>query len=132
MARLSAAPLSQVDLLASLAALTARKLPEDAAPDSFNLLPALLGKTTQGRPHIVEHATALSLISGDWKVIQAHSGPQRNQTGNEIGNSPQPQLFNLATDLAEQNNVAAQHPDKVKELLAILAQIQKDGRSRPR
>jgi len=128
----SAAPLSQVDLLASLAALAERKLPEDAAPDSFNLLPALLGKSSQGRPHIVEHATALSLIVDDWKVIQAHNGPKRNQTGNEIGNDPQPQLFNLANDLAEQNNVAAQYPAKVKEMLAMLAQIQQDGRSRPR
>jgi arylsulfatase A-like enzyme len=128
----SAAPLSQVDLLASFAALAGRKLPEDGAPDSFDLLPVLLGKSRQGRPHIVEHATALSLISGDWKVIQPHTGPKRNQTGNEIGNDPQPQLFNLASDIAEQNNVAAQYPDKVKELLAMLAQIQKDGRSRPR
>src|SRR4051794_39685724 len=129
---LSTAPLSQVDLLASLAALAGRKLPEDAAPDSFNLLPALLGKSKVGRPHIVEHATALSLIAGDWKVIQAHNGPKRNQTGNEIGNDPQPQLFNLANDIAEQNNVAAENPEKVKELLGMLAQIQKDGRSRPR
>ena len=45
---------------------------------------------------------------------------------------PQPQLFNLVNDIAEQNNVAGQYPDKVKEMLAMLAQIQKDGRSRPR
>jgi arylsulfatase A-like enzyme len=128
----SAAPLSQVDLLASFAALAGRKLPDDAAPDSFNLLPALLGKSKAGRPHIVEHASALSLIAGDWKVIQAHNGPKRNQTGNEIGNDAQPQLFNLANDIAEQNNVAAQHPEKVTELLDMLAKIQKDGRSRPR
>ena len=80
----------------------------------------------------MEHAAALSLIAGDWKVIQAHSGPKRNRTGNEIGNHPEPQLFNLANDIAEQNNVAAQRPEKVKELLGMLAQIQKEGRSRPR
>jgi arylsulfatase A-like enzyme len=128
----SAAPLSQVDLLASFAALAGRKLPETAAPDSFNVLPALLGKSRHGRPYIVEDASALSLILGDWKVIQAHDGPKRNQTGNETGNDAQPQLFNLATDLGEKNNVAAQYPGKVKEMLAMLAQIQRDGRSRPR
>jgi len=42
------------------------------------------------------------------------------------------QLFNLANDLAEQNNLAAQHPDRVKEMLALLEKIQRDGRSRPR
>ena len=121
-----------MDLLASLASLAGRKLPGDAAPDSFNVLPVLLAKTREGRPHIVEHASALSLIVGDWKVIQAHNGPKRNQTNNEIGNDPQPQLFNLADDLAEQNNVAAQFPGKTQELLAMLDKIQKDGRSRPR
>ena len=44
----SDALVSQVDLLASLAAFTGQKLPETAAPDSFNLMPALLGKTKQG------------------------------------------------------------------------------------
>jgi arylsulfatase A-like enzyme len=127
----SAAALSQVDLLASLAALAGRKLPDDAAPDSFNLLPALLGKTKEGRAHIVEHAGALALTVGDWKAIEAHNGPKRN-AGNETGNEGEPQLFDLANDLGENNNVAAQHPEKVKEMLGMLAQIKKDGRSRPR
>ena len=89
-------------------------------PTVSTCCPHCSANPAQGRPHIVEHATALSLIAGDWKVIQPHPGPKRNQTGNEIGNDPQPQLFNLASDLAEQNNVAAQNPDKVKELLAML------------
>ncbi|MBS1856583.1 MAG: arylsulfatase [Acidobacteria bacterium] len=127
----SDAPVSQIDLLASLAALTGRKLPADAAPDSWDVLPALLGQSKKGRPHIVEHASALSLIEGDWKAIEAHAGPKRNQTGNEIGNDPAPQLFNLREDIAEQHNVAAEHPEKVKELLALLEKIRKDGRDRP-
>jgi arylsulfatase A-like enzyme len=131
-AGVSDAALSQVDLLASFAALTGQRLPDTAAPDSFNLLPVLLGKTKQGRPHIVEHAGALSLIEGDWKVIQPNRGAKRNQTGNETGNDPEAQLFDLAHDLGEQNNLAAKNPEKVKEMLAKLAQIQQDGRTRPR
>jgi arylsulfatase A-like enzyme len=127
----SDAMVSQVDLLASLAAFTGRKLPADTAPDSFNIMPAILGKSKQGRPHVVEYATALSLIAGDWKVIQAHAGPKRNVPGIETGNDPQPQLFNLKDDIGERNNVAAEHPEKVKELLAELERIQKAGRSRP-
>ncbi len=127
----SDAPVCQSDLLASLADLTGRKLPASAAPDSWDVLPALLGQSRQGRPHIVEHASALSLIEGDWKVIEAHGGPKRNQTGNETGNDPGPQLFNLREDVAEKNNVAAEHPEKTQELLALLARIRKDGRDRP-
>jgi arylsulfatase A-like enzyme len=120
----SDAMLSQVDLLASLASFTGQKLPTEAAPDSIDVMPALLGKSSKGRSHVVEHATALSLIVGDWKVIQAHTGPKRNLTGNEIGNDPQPQLFNLHEDIGEKNNLASQYPDKVKEMLAELERIQ--------
>ncbi|HJZ97119.1 MAG TPA: arylsulfatase [Candidatus Solibacter sp.] len=119
----SNAMVSQVDLLASLATLTGQKLPGDAAPDSIDVLPALLGKSKQGRSHVVEHATALSLIVGEWKVIQAHAGPKRNLTGNEIGNDPEPQLFHLKDDLAEKENLAARYPERVKEMLAELERI---------
>ena len=127
----SDAPVSQIDLLASLATLTGQKLPPDAAPDSFDLLPALLGKSKIGRPHVVEHASSLSLIVGDWKVIQPNQGAKRNQTGNETGNDPEPQLYDLRTDLAEQHNVAADHSDKVREMLAFLEKLRQNGRSRP-
>jgi arylsulfatase A-like enzyme len=128
----SDAMVSQVDLLASLASFTGQRLPPDAAPDSFNVMPALLGRSTQGRSHVVEYATALSLIVGDWKVIQPHGGPKRNVPGIETGNDPQPQLFNLKDDIGERNNLAPQYPEKTKELLSMLEQIQKDGRTRPR
>jgi arylsulfatase A-like enzyme len=123
-AGVSDAMVSQVDLLSSLAAFTGQKVPADAAPDSIDVMPAILGKSKQGRTHVVEHATALSLIVGDWKVIQAHAGPKRNVTGNEVGNDPAAQLFNLKEDIGEKNNVAAEYPEKVKELLAELGRIQ--------
>jgi arylsulfatase A-like enzyme len=127
----SDALVGQVDMLASLAAFTGQKLPGDAAPDSVNVLPALLDQSKQGRDHLVEHAGALSLIVGDWKVIEPRTGPARNATGNELGNGSQPQLFNLANDPCEKNNVAAQYPDKVKDLLARLDRIRTAGRTRP-
>jgi len=36
-----------------LAALATARLRDDAAPDSFNVLTALLGESRQGRPHLV-------------------------------------------------------------------------------
>jgi arylsulfatase A-like enzyme len=128
-AGVSNAPVSQVDLLASLAALTGQSLPPDAAPDSMNVLPALTGKSKVGRPHIVEHAATLSLIVGDWKVIEPRNG-NKVTAGNETGNDPGLQLYNLRTDLAERSNVAAQYPDRVREMLAQLEQIRTAGRSR--
>ncbi|MBI4623128.1 MAG: arylsulfatase [Verrucomicrobia bacterium] len=123
----------QVDFPAVLAALTGQTLGANDAPDSFNVLPALLGDSKTGRDHVVEHGLGgVGLRVGNWKYIEPASGPTMNvNTNTELGNDPQPQLFDLGAGLGEKNNVAAQHPDKVKELQARLDQIRQAGRSRP-
>ncbi len=65
----SSALISQVDLCASLAALTGQKLSGDTAPDSVNVLPALLGQSQTARQSLVEHNGTLALVEGDWKLI---------------------------------------------------------------
>ncbi len=75
----SNALISQVDLLASLATLTDQKLQKKAGPDSFNMLPVLVGKTTKGRKVLVEQTNTpppLGLIQGHWKYIQPDHKPQ--------------------------------------------------------
>ena len=44
---------------------------------------------------------------------------------------PQPQLYDLSVDLGEKRNLAAGHPDVVRDLTARLARIRERGRSRP-
>lgn len=128
----SDALVSQVDLLASFAALAGRKLDDAAGPDSFDVLPALLGESRTGRNHLVEHARTLSLRQGQWKLIPPNDGPRVNKATNiELGTGPEPQLYNLAEDPGETKNLAPLHPDKVKELTALLEQIRSSGRSRP-
>lgn len=126
----SDALIDQVDMLCSLASLTKEKVPAGGAPDSFDVLPALLGRSKKARDHLVEHSGALSLIVGHWKVIEPNNGPQRI-AGNDTGNDPEPQLYNLAADPGEKNNVASQYSEKLKELLMKLEQLKKRGRSRP-
>jgi arylsulfatase A-like enzyme len=114
----------QIDLPASMAALTGQKLGPEDAPDSFDVLGALLGRTRTGRDHLVEHAGTLSLIQGDWKYIEPSKGARISaNTNTELGNAPQPQLYNLKDDLGERNDVATQHPEKVKEMAALLQKI---------
>jgi arylsulfatase A-like enzyme len=128
----SEALVCQVDFPASFAALTGQKLPDQAAPDSFNVLPALLGESPTGRDHLIEHARELSVRQGPWKYIEPGKGPKINaNTGTELGTDPQPQLYNLAGDPGERTNLAAQHPDKVRELQALLQRARQSGRSRP-
>lgn len=45
-----------------------------------------------------------------------------------MGNDPGPQLYDLRTDLGETRNVAAEHPERVAELSALLQTIKADGR----
>ena len=127
----SNALVSQIDFLASFASFTKQALTDADAPDSYNALSALLGKTKTGREHLVEQATSLSLRVGQWKYIEPNRGVKVSAYTNvEMGHDPNGQLYDLGNDLGETRNVAAQHPDKVKEMSARLQKIRQDGRSR--
>jgi arylsulfatase A-like enzyme len=129
---ISAALISQVDLLSSFATLTGQKVPREAAPDSLDVLPALLGRSQTARQSLVEHAGTLGLVQGDWKLILPGKGPKVNpNTDTELGNDPQPQLYDLASDPGEKNNVAPRYPDRVGRMTAELERIRSSGRSRP-
>ncbi len=108
----------QVDAAASFAALAGRELPPDAAPDSLNVLPALLGESKEGRDHLIEHANGLAIRKGGWKLV-----PGKAKGGDE--------LYDLSSDLGETKNLAGQHPEIVKELSDLLAKVRDAGRSRP-
>jgi arylsulfatase A-like enzyme len=127
----SEAVVSQTDLLASFASLVEQVLPDDAAPDSFNVLSALLGESREGRDHIVETSRTQALRQGNWKYIEPSPGAAVNQNVNiEMGLSLDPQLYNLAADPGETENLASVNPGKVEELRTLLTQIRESGRSR--
>jgi len=127
----SDALICHVDMLAAMAALTGQKLVDAAGPDSFNVLPALLGEKL-GKPcrdHLVEHGNVLAIRKGPWKLIPANApvaaGKKSKQRDSGV------QLYNLAEDIGETNNVAAAHPDVVKEMTELLQRVRENGRSRP-
>jgi arylsulfatase A-like enzyme len=120
----SGALVCQVDFLASFAALTGATFDKSTAPDSQNILPALLGDSPTGRASLVEHAGVLSLRHGPWKLISQGKGPKRSAgTNTELGNDPGGQLYNLQHDLGETTNLAGSHPDKLAEILKLLESI---------
>ena len=108
--------LSLVDMLATCAAVADQRLPDGAGPDSFNLLPLLLGQRPKKplRDHLV-------MQGGNPRNLAIRKGPWKLAGG---------ELFNLEADLGEQTNVAAQHPEIVQELSGLLAGIRSRGRSR--
>ena len=124
---------SQVDFLSSFASLTGQTLPSDAAPDSFNQIEALLGKSKTGREWVMEHASngRLSIIKGQWKYIEPGPGQKiQLNTNTETGNDTVPQLYNLSSDLGEKTNIAPENPLIVKGLTDLLQKIKNDGRTR--
>ncbi len=127
----SAAIVGQHDFFASFAALTGQKLGEAAAPDSFNVLPSLLDRSKTGREWIVEHARALSIRKGEYKMIEASPGPAiQNNTRTDMGSSATPQLYRVSQDVGEKQDLAAKMPEKVKELSALLDKVKATPRSR--
>jgi arylsulfatase A-like enzyme len=128
----------QIDFLASFAALTHQSLDAEAGPDSFNVLPALLGQSKVGRDILIEQGGPMAIRDGQWKLVVATKGVAPRKVALEDNDSPPRdtgaggglQLFNLADDIAETKNLAEQMPDKAKELQDILAKARADGRTR--
>lgn len=127
----SNALMCQIDFLATFAQLVGVRVPADAAPDSLNMLPALIGSDRFGRDHLVEQAGILSLRMGPWKYIESSKGPAVNKNVNiETGNAQQPQLYQLEQDLSEQTNIADQHPEQLKIMASLLARVREQGTPR--
>jgi arylsulfatase A len=123
-----------VDLAASMAALSGQALPKTACPDSFNVLPALLGENNaKGRDHLVEQGRGLALRMGDWKLLQhpARKKKPKRKPVNGQKRSSDLELFNLAADPGETKNIANQHRERVQQMQAKLKDIQDSNRSRP-
>lgn len=148
-----------VDLLATLAALTGQDLPDDAGPDSLNVLPALLGNPAEPiRDELVlmpSRRDVFALRQGDWVYINAQGGGGFRQTkpgdhalggpaallftgevnsdiaaGQFKPNAPSQQLYHLKDDLREAKNLAAERPELVEKFAARLREIQSTPRTR--
>jgi arylsulfatase A-like enzyme len=137
---------SLTDVMATLAAISDAKLPDDAAEDSFNLLPVLRGEAdTPIRPYLLTQAFAgartLSIRRGPWKYLD-HRGSGGNRYENNPGLKPfilaetapdaPGHLYNLDADPGETRNLYAERPERVKELKALLEESKASGRSAPK
>jgi arylsulfatase A-like enzyme len=128
----SDALVSQVDLVASFAALLGQPLAPGDAADSEDTLEALLGTKRVGRETLVEQAGGLALRQGPWKYIEPNAGKAVDEnTRIELGNAPVPQLYDLARDPGETRNLATADPERVSRLRAVLRRIRAGGPARP-
>ncbi len=122
--------MSLVDCYASLAALVGEPLPDAAraAEDSFNMLPAWLGRgPVEARPHMVIHSAngTFAIRRGDWKYIEGK--PSQKPRLNE---PLEPQLYNLRNDPHEDHNLIAAEPETSRTLQSLLDGVRDAGHSR--
>ena len=131
--------------MATLASVVGYQLDEDDAVDSFDMLPAMLGVKTETdsiRPHMLTQSFRgeFQVRLGDWKYLD-HQG----SGGNNYDKDPmlqwklpekEPdapgQLYDLATDPGETNNLYNAKESKRVELQQLLKTLKSSGRSAPR
>lgn len=105
-------PVGHVDIFATAAAAAGAAIPKDRVMDGVDLVPFVKGKAS-GDPH-----KAMYWRSGRYKVVLAGGWKlQVAQEPNKVW------LFDLANDPTERRDLAKARPDKVRELTAILAQL---------
>jgi len=120
----------QADLMATFAEILGAKLANDQGEDSFSLIPLLKGGQEPIRDHAVSAASnGLPAVRlGRWKYIPA---PGSGGWG-KGGDQSQPiQLYDLADDIGETKNLAAQEPERAARMQALLETLIVKGRSTP-
>ena len=132
------------DIMATCATLSGAKLPNNAAEDSFDILPALLEETEKPIREYTLHQTislALAIRNGEWKFLDHKgSGGNNYEREGEWGmkqfalpeHAPDApgQLYNLKNDPSETKNLYNSHPEIVKKLKGKLEEYKKNGYSR--
>ena len=112
---------SLLDVLPTAVSAAGASLPPDRIYDGVDIMPYLAGRKT-GAPHdmlVWRRRPLVSIRKGDWKLWESV-----NDTTGQFGEYKL--LFNLRTDLNETTNVASRHPEKVRELEALIRQWSKD------
>jgi arylsulfatase A-like enzyme len=136
---------SLTDVMATAAAIVNARLPADAAEDSYNMLPALLGEDEGAiRPYLLQQgfggARYLAIRRGPWKYL-AHKGSGGNRYENhpllkayripDTAPEAPAQLYNLQTDPGETTNVYFEQPEIAQQLKLLLEESIASGRSAP-
>jgi arylsulfatase A len=127
----SATTICLTDVFATLIDVLAKPKPANAASDSFSFLPDLKGQRRETQRPVVIHHSSGGMFSGrvgDWKLVLGNGSGGRQQPKGRPFERPY-ELYNLADDLAETNNVIADHRDIAQKLEAAFERIRRQEAS---
>ncbi|GAB1416354.1 sulfatase-like hydrolase/transferase [Paludibacter sp.] len=120
--KVSDALVSQLDLLSSIASLI--NYPLKGEFDSQNLMSVFLGNKEIGRKSLVIEAQGkMAYREQNWVLLPPYNGPERNITGNELGNLPEGGLFNLSKDQEQLINLKNVYTDRFNSMQKSFVEI---------
>jgi arylsulfatase A len=111
----------QVDLLATLADVVGTPIPENAGEDSQSFARVLTNpRADYQREPLINHSARgqFSITHGNWKLVLPRAKAKM-------------ELYDLATDPAEEKNLVANHPEQVTRLKKKATDIVLNGRTTP-
>jgi arylsulfatase A-like enzyme len=118
-------PLHAVDWMPTLCALVGARPAGNLKWDGADIWPVLANPQTAISPRTVYTAApgfrAQAIRHGDWKLIISRADGKKGKTADE-------ELFNLANDLSESKNLAADRPDILAQMKARLADVTRSDR----
>ena len=133
----SAETICLTDLVGTMADLTGYELPDNAGEDSYSIVPALFGQRRSAplREATVHHSMLgrFSIRKGEWKLIvgRGSGGFSQPAVYKAKPGEPEGELFNVAEDPGEENNLYLKRPEIVNSLTALLDRYRRQGSSRP-
>ena len=107
-------PVIQLDLVPTVLAAAGVAGATDVPLDGVDLLPYIMGKKP-GPPHERLYwrlGSQFAIRQGDWKLVSYDLNVEQHPTRGVSAHK----LYNLAEDIGESHDLAAQHPEKVREL----------------
>jgi arylsulfatase A len=111
--RVSDEPWAFWDFLPTATELAGAKIPASFKPDGLSLVPFLKGGAAPKRDYFYwelhEGPSIQAVRFGDWKAVK--NGP-----------SAKVEIYDLKSDLAEKNNLAAQKPELVEKAIRLMAE----------
>ena len=132
-------PVCGVDLFPTVCAIVGVDPPADRKLDGANLLPALVDGGAVARPEPLywqyNRANSIPKVAmrvGDWKILATLKGMPMTGPGGSITDHDMRalktaeldrfELYNLRDDIGETRDLAAEQPERLAELAALLAQ----------
>jgi arylsulfatase A len=114
---------STLDILPTIAAITGTKLPANRPIDGVDISTLLAGTATSVRKAFLYYGAngnIEGIREGDWKLLEVKADPKKAKAATS---DLAVMRFNLAEDVGEKRNLAAEKPELVEQLRLRMTEL---------